>query len=749
MRNYFDQNYKTRFSIQTMNKQKGYQWVVEEMQNEFEYPLKDCATFDEYFSMLCKYNQHFYYFIRIYEIDNTDLNIENNFLKIISNIARFSLKKSTMKSILKDNEYKNFSSLFILGIIGGFVEKKNFHGSYDYGLFIYNNWFELYNLDCISQKNKENIEYLLNIINIKESLKIKKIYNDNINKIQHSYDKKNLNAIKKYNNLFNNLKYKRLEFCTWQESFLLTMARIKLTISNIVPLFSNNHGKYPDYDKWNKELLKKLKNFFKHDNNAMLILNLIDYKINNAEITEKNQIIVLNQVFDIIKKESKPFKFDNIWFSVLIKYMNVNDSYIKKNLSNVFIELKRKKNIDIILFLKEKGFKIDSDMKTRINNYYIKRINSIEKIEVLYVLIQLLEDDYIKDNINIDILNNIRNVFLKLIRKSEQGIDAAHSFYCLMNFYISIKGKINENIINEYSFELLELWKNEYYEKSISSLQERIYKQEIKNDTITTFNQLFLFNPIISFRKNFSWDERRILNSMKSTSQFALTAITKENTIYIDEFFPFKKKLEVYSNDSFEKCLSEYIESTQIKYEEQLLNSNLSATQYMYPIFELNNHALSMFSSFLSDETYELMYNDIKESFLKYELLDYPKENVKVADATQLIPLLELLIRELGIRNNVLPFKEKQNQIHIMKDSSTVLQNIIKTKYRLNKNFNNLEVYLFLYNTLYNVNCLNLRNELIHARQFIETPKQIKYAFKILILAIFWANLELSLLSNQ
>ena len=49
-----------------------------------------------------------------------------------------------------------------------------------------------------------------------------------------------------------------------------------------------------------------------------------------------------------------------------------------------------------------------------------------------------------------------------------------------MNFYISVKGKINENVINEYSFELLELWKNEYYEKSISSLQERIYKQEME-----------------------------------------------------------------------------------------------------------------------------------------------------------------------------------------------------------------------------------------------------------------------------
>ena len=34
MKNYFNQNFKTKFSTQTMSKQKGYQWVIEEMENE-------------------------------------------------------------------------------------------------------------------------------------------------------------------------------------------------------------------------------------------------------------------------------------------------------------------------------------------------------------------------------------------------------------------------------------------------------------------------------------------------------------------------------------------------------------------------------------------------------------------------------------------------------------------------------------------------------------------------------------------
>ena len=69
MRNYFDQEFRTKFSKQTMAKQNDFQWVIEEMETEFEYPKDDIKTVDNFFSMLVRYNQHVNYFIRIYEID--------------------------------------------------------------------------------------------------------------------------------------------------------------------------------------------------------------------------------------------------------------------------------------------------------------------------------------------------------------------------------------------------------------------------------------------------------------------------------------------------------------------------------------------------------------------------------------------------------------------------------------------------------------------------------------------------------
>lgn len=62
-----------------MSIQKGYQWLIKKMESEYEYPLNDCITFDEYFSILYKYNQHFDYFIRIYEIDTSKLIIKNKY----------------------------------------------------------------------------------------------------------------------------------------------------------------------------------------------------------------------------------------------------------------------------------------------------------------------------------------------------------------------------------------------------------------------------------------------------------------------------------------------------------------------------------------------------------------------------------------------------------------------------------------------------------------------------------------------
>lgn len=742
MKNYFDQKFKTKFSKQTITKVKDFQWVIEEMERDFEYPEKDIQNIDEFFSKLAKYNIHISYFIRIYEIDKKELIINNRFVNILSNIARFALKENSINNVLKKNEYKNFTVLYLLGLVAGFIQKTKVSGAYDFGMFIYYNWFELHEIKNMSQKNKGYIEKLLEKLTIVEKNKIKDIYSKNYNEIKKEYDQKKLRNLRKYDNLFLGYGYKRNQFCTWQEDYILKMSKLNFSISQIILQFSSRSWKFPNYDLWSRNIIDNMKKFFEKSEDGLLILEIIDYRLHNSSIKLKIEEIVFNQVLKRIKSKNRIYDFDNIWFYILIKQMKEKNSYIKKNINQIYTELKKKRNIQIILFLKEKNFSINKELQTKIDKYYINKIRKIEQIEDLNTFIDFLKDDYIKKNINIEIINNVIKVFYNLIAKYEKDMQISTCFYYMINFLIKSKLKVNNEIINNYVFDILKLWNEEYFEKMQSLLQEHKYETRIKNEEIERYNKFFIANPLSCLRDTFSWNENKILKEMTTTSKYAVSAMFRENTIYIDDFIPYIKKIDLTQKDSFDNIICQYLDDMQIKYEEQLLNSNMEPIVYLRSLYENYSFALSTFVTTINEENYKKMYNDIGEGFLKYSLLPYP-ERITVAYITQLIPLVELLIRELGIKNNVIPFKEKENQIHVMKDSSTILLAIIKKKYKESKEFENIDIYMYLYNYLYNANSLNIRNELIHAREYLDSEGKMKFAFRVLIIGIFWGLIEL------
>lgn len=742
MRNYFDQKFKTKFSKQTMVKQSDYQWVIKEMEEEFEYPEKDIQTFDNFFSTLSHYNLHISYFIRIYQIDKNELKIKNEFVKVVSNIARFALKEKSISDVLKNNKYKNFTILYLLGLIAGFIQKIKVSGAYDFGMFIYYNWFELYEIKNMSNKNKKNIERLFKELTIVEKNKIMDIYSKNCNEIKKEYNEKNLRCLSKYDNLFSGLGYKRNQFCTWQEDYLLKMSKLNFSISQTIPHFSSRTWKFPNYDLWDKNIINNMKNFFEKNEDALVILEIIDYRLNNGSIKLKTEKIIFEQVLKRIKNKNRQYDFDNIWFYIFIKKMKENNSYIKNNVNQIYIELKKKRNIQIILFLKEKEFKINNELQNKIDNYYIKQIKRIEQIENLNTFIDFLKDEYIKKNVNLQIIDRVMKIFYVLIIKNEGNMQISSCFYWMISFLVLAKAKVNDEIISSYILDILNIWNEEYFEKMHSLLQVHTYETSIKSEEIDKYNKFFIENPLICLKSEFSWNENKILKEMRTTSEYALTAMFRENTIYIDEFVPYIKKIDLTQKDSFDNVICKYLEDMQLKYEEQLLNSNMEPIAYLGSLYKHYSFLLSSFVTTINEENYKIMYDDIEKRFLKYSLLPYP-EKIKVGHITQLIPLVELLIRELGVKNNIIPFKEKNNQIHVMKDSSTILLAIIKKKIKKNNSFQGLEVYMYLYNYLYNVNSLNIRNELIHAREYLDNENQMKFAFRVLIIGIFWGTIEL------
>lgn len=317
MRKYFDQKFKTKFSKQTMAGKEGFQWVIREMENEFEYPECDSNNFDEFFSMLAKFNQHINYFIRIYEIDKKELKIENKFVTVLSDIARFAIKNKTITQVMKNNDYKNFSMLYLLGLIAGFVQKTRINGAYDFGMFIFYNWFELHEIKNMSKKNRNNIEKLLKNLTITEKKKITDIYSKNFNETIVGYNKRNLTGLKKYTQLFNNFGYKRNQFCTWQEDYILKMSKLSFSISEIIPQFSSRTWKIPNYDLWDEQVINNMKNFFEKSDDALMILEVIDYRLHNKNIGTTTQKIVFDQVLNRIKNQNRRYDFDNIWFYIL------------------------------------------------------------------------------------------------------------------------------------------------------------------------------------------------------------------------------------------------------------------------------------------------------------------------------------------------------------------------------------------------------------------------------------------------
>ena len=74
-------------------------------------------------------------------------------------------------------------------------------------------------------------------------------------------------------------------------------------------------------------------------------------------------------------------------------------------------------------------------------------------------------NEYIKKNINLEIVTMVMKIFFNLISKNDKDILISNSFYYIINFLIAAKSKVNNEIINEYIFKVLKLWNEKYFEK--------------------------------------------------------------------------------------------------------------------------------------------------------------------------------------------------------------------------------------------------------------------------------------------
>ncbi|MBQ4122706.1 hypothetical protein IJD44_03155, partial [bacterium] len=331
--------------------------------------------------------------------------------------------------------------------------------------------------------------------------------------------------------------------------------------------------------------------------------------------------------------------------------------------------------------------------------------------------------------INFEYFGKIYNCFTNLIRNKISSM-TAFSFYYFMNYLFEMRehnSEINPRIIEEQMIALKKIWKNEFYEKVTNCLQKYPFEFKISNDKLEEYNNEVINNPNIFVHSCMAISKENICKQMEFTSKHVLSLLFPN--IDINENFPFIcNKDDLCKKHDIDTLLNEIINEIKENKGYRFLNI-VDNSKYLYSLHnEWKNHTLFQISFFSNEE---ILYKKIM-NLSQIKLIPFDK--LTIAHISQLFPLLEIKIRELAELVGVFTFKNRPFMQY--KDPSSILIILLKDVYKNIKDFEPVNDIFFVYNVMYNSNSLNIRNEFIHGRKYIDESK-LNIAFKLTLMSIY------------
>ena len=229
---------------------------------------------------------------------------------------------------------------------------------------------------------------------------------------------------------------------------------------------------------------------------------------------------------------------------------------------------------------------------------------------------------------------------------------------------------------------------------------------------------------------------------MKLTSEMPIVHMVSH--IHLDKVFPIKEGGSInYSRHEVDELISDIVKRILEKYGYRMLNI-LNVDVYVKAIHQrYRQNAMTYVSMFHSEKK---LYKLISEQ-AQYKMLPFPTQ-IGVGHVSQLFPLLEMKIRELAYLLGIVPFKEDVKEFMKYKDPSTLLRIMLKDAYEITDSFERVSDLLFVYNFMYNGTSFNIRNELVHGREYIEEDG-LKFAFKTTLLSIYMIDFRIRCIHEQ
>ena len=269
-------------------------------------------------------------------------------------------------------------------------------------------------------------------------------------------------------------------------------------------------------------------------------------------------------------------------------------------------------------------------------------------------------------------------------------------------------------------------------------MHEFTYGTQISTEEIEKYNNSIMENPFILANNTVLSRVSDFISLIEETSENPL--IYMVSRIKLSNIFPIKETDINFDKHEADNILKKQVEKIIRKYGYKFLNI-LDEEIYVTAIHKRYiSNVSSCIAIFNKDKELYYLLKDI----MGVNLIPYDGQ-ISLGHLTQLFPLLEIEIRRLGKIFGIVPFKERMNEFMKFKDTSSILRELIEDVYEELDGFESAPDLLFVYHFMYNGNSLNIRNECIHGRDYIE-GYQLKFAFKVTLLALYMVSHRINLI---
>lgn len=743
--NYLKHEDEVNFYENYLNRSKEWKEFVDLIECNFE--LMDIDSFDEFLIQRPVVGRIFSYFIKIIECNPENVSFNNSLFQELFCIVEFYLGK---KEKLETSEVirSNFAKVLFLVVWITKLENQDNKTDYlfDLGLLTQKNMSLILKIDTLFLFEEEILQFF-DLIEMKDLDIAKKIFSDNINGVIYPADTEFLESFRDKIIQVNAFDFNRIERRTniaWEESYILDMLNIRFKDREIIPMFSSGDSTTPDFKQWTKEKLDELQNYFSYDISDFIIesIRYVLFGVSPSKKIIEKHIELFVENFN--NATSIREKYNNSSFRI-ISYLFEDKHINSVNTKDLFIALSTVEDLEEIMMLNNHNISLNKKQRKILIEYYQSCFFRLDDITDAYSYSEyLLNEDNVK-SINNEYFYKNSEMFNNYIASTD-NILCATLFINYMLFLTRLNG--NLNIDKEYvKYEMIriqELWENQYFDICVSQLHSFSHEFKIKTEEIELFNKDLLDNIFSIANICVITRTEQYVENMESISRNPISSMV--GRVSLNKLFPMDEKLVFdIDNHDVDKLTTTIVENIESEYGYRFLN--ILDTDIYVKAFHRRMIQNAQISFGFFNETrrlYDIVQTKLKDNFV---LIEY-SEKIKIAHLTQLFPIIEIMIKKIGKKYNIFPFKEDEKHFMQSKDPSSILRLMLEKAYKETKGFEATPDLLFVYHYLYNGNSLNIRNECIHGRDYL-FGESLVFAFKLTLSALYMLIRRLEIITSN